>query len=201
MIKAIVFDMGGVLINDDWPAYADFLSEKYGIDADEYLKFHIDLTHSKHDVGKCTTEEFIQEIRDHFNINITVEEFDKETLEIFHPIHKELWELIRSLKEFYTLGVLSNNNPLFVSRYRKMLDLDSHFNFQIFSCEAKMRKPEESIYKLMLITAGLRPEEIVFVDDKRKNLEPAEKLGITTVLFKDPVQLMEDLKSAGVGIW
>jgi len=200
MIKAIVFDMGGVLVNDDWPAYAKVVAQKHGIDEEEYLKFHIDLTHAKHDVGMCTTTEFVQEISDHFNIHLSLEEFDKDTLEIFHPINMELMDLIGSLKGKYLLGMLSDNNPLFVERYRNTLKLDRYFDFQIFSCEAKMSKPRDEIYKLMLVTASLRPDEIVFIDDKKRNLKPAKKLGIHTILFTDAIKMVEEFKRLGIDV-
>ncbi len=200
MIKTIVFDFGGIFCHDDHPAYAKLIAQKHDVDADEFLKYLIDITHTKHDIGMCTDDEFVQELNDHFNINMSMEEYDKDTVEIFHPINNELWDLLKQLKGNYRLGVLSNNNPLFVERFRELNKLDEYFDFQIFSCEAKMRKPDSEIYKLMLKTADCEPDEIVFIDDKTANLKPAKHLGIKTILFSDPAQMVEEFKRLGIDV-
>ncbi len=200
MIKTIVFDFGGIFSHDDHPAYAKLIAQKHDVNADEFLKYLIDITHTKHDIGMCTDEEFVQDLNDHFNINMSIEEYDKDTVEIFHPINNEMWDLLKELKGKYRLGILSNNNPLFVERFRELHKLDEYFDFQIFSCEAKMRKPDEEIYKLMLKTADCEPNEIVFIDDKKHNLKPAKHLGIKTILFTDPVQMLEEFKRLGIDV-
>jgi len=198
LIKTIVFDFGGIFCNDDHPAHAKLVAQKHDVNADEFLDYLIEITHTKHDIGMCTDDDFIQDLNDHFGINMSLEEYDADTVEIFHPINNELWDVLKEWKGKYRLGLLSNNNPLFVDRFRKLNKLDAVFDFQIFSCEAKIRKPDPEIYKLLIKTAACSPDEIVFIDDKKKNLKPAKHLGIKTILFKDPVQLIEELKDLGI---
>jgi putative hydrolase of the HAD superfamily len=56
-----------------------------------------------------------------------------------------------------------------------------------------MRKPELKIYRLTLKKLKVKPEECIFIDDKEKNLKPAKKLGIKTVLAKNPKQVIRDV--------
>ncbi|HEX3228258.1 MAG TPA: HAD-IA family hydrolase, partial [Pyrinomonadaceae bacterium] len=74
--------------------------------------------------------------------------------------------------------------------------------FSVFfsSCFLGVRKPDESIYRLVLQTTQRTPEECIFIDDREVNLECPRELGINTILFKDAAQLRAELISSGVVI-
>jgi putative hydrolase of the HAD superfamily len=61
-----------------------------------------------------------------------------------------------------------------------------------------IRKPDERIYRLALDLSQYAAEECCFVDDRPANLEAAAKVGMRTVLMKDPAQLRRDLQGLGV---
>jgi HAD superfamily hydrolase (TIGR01509 family) len=63
-----------------------------------------------------------------------------------------------------------------------------------------MRKPEREIYEYTLKRMGLRPEEVVFIDNFPMNLPTANRMGIHTILYRDPKQLRADLGRLGVRV-
>ena len=68
----------------------------------------------------------------------------------------------------------------------------------VFSCEVKEVKPKEEIYRILLDTYGIRPSQAVFLDDRRENIQAAEKLGIHGICFKNFKQAVKELEKLGV---
>ena len=57
-----------------------------------------------------------------------------------------------------------------------------------------MSKPHQDFYRYILSSEGVKPEDVVFIDDSEENVISAEKLGIHTIWFKDAVSLRSDLE-------
>jgi epoxide hydrolase-like predicted phosphatase len=74
------------------------------------------------------------------------------------------------------------------------------FDVTVFSCIEGIRKPEKGIYEITLIRLGVKPKEAIFIDDKRDNVNGAEKIGINTILFESPEQLKKELSSFSVKV-
>ncbi|PIR04638.1 MAG: hypothetical protein COV57_03370 [Candidatus Liptonbacteria bacterium CG11_big_fil_rev_8_21_14_0_20_35_14] len=68
-----------------------------------------------------------------------------------------------------------------------------YFDEVIISAEVGINKPDPKIYSLALDKIKSNPEESIFIDDLEKNLEPAKKLGIATILYENPKQLEKNL--------
>ncbi len=107
--------------------------------------------------------------------------------------------LLKDLKEDYQLSILSNgsSNSLCLLEDRGVRDF---FKVVIFSDEIGFEKPQTESYEMILSKMTLRPEEVIFIDDRSENIEGASLLGINTVYYKDPHQLREDLISLGIKI-
>jgi putative hydrolase of the HAD superfamily len=87
------------------------------------------------------------------------------------------------LKKYFRLAVLSNDIKEWSAYLRKINGLNRHFKVAVISGAVKCRKPEKRIYSILLKISGAKPKDCVFVDDKARNLKPAEKLGFITVRF------------------
>ena len=83
----------------------------------------------------------------------------------------------------YKLAALSNDVSEWSEKLRDMHGLNRLFDLVVISGDHGTHKPEEKIFNLFLEKAGVKAEECVFVDDKVRNLVPAEKLGFKTVKF------------------
>ena len=68
------------------------------------------------------------------------------------------------------------------------------FDGEVVSCEERVVKPEDRIYEILLQRYGLKPEETLFIDDRRGNLEAAARFGIATFHFGEPAQSCERLR-------
>ncbi len=72
------------------------------------------------------------------------------------------------------------------------------FDGRVVSGEEKTRKPFTDIYQTLLDRYNVNPLEAVFVDDNKRNLGPAETLGIKTIHFLSPEQFKEELTALGI---
>lgn len=97
------------------------------------------------------------------------------------------------------LAALSNTIPQHVEVMENegVFDL---FDVRVLSCEAGLRKPDPRIYKLTLEKLGVLPKQVFFTDDRKENVEAAEKLGINAFLFESTSKLRKDLNKIGLVI-
>jgi putative hydrolase of the HAD superfamily len=95
-------------------------------------------------------------------------------------------ELLRWAAEHYQVGLLSNIMPGFINRMIQEGALPRVAYDQIIdSSEVKSIKPEDKIFEIAEARAGVKPEEILFIDDSRTNLMRAEKRGWKVLWFDD----------------
>jgi len=113
------------------------------------------------------------------------------------PVDDSL-QLIHSLRQNGNkLYILSNMHFASIEYLEKNYTFWDLFDGKVISCRIKMVKPEKNIYDHLLTTFKLKVSETVFIDDTAINLETASQMGITPILFKDPVQCQTELKKLG----
>ena len=101
-------------------------------------------------------------------------------------ITADLPELLEgSAPRFERIYCLSNDVPEWSVKLRRRFGLEPYFSGWYISGDLGMRKPDAAIYAHVLADLGAEPAEVLFVDDRPKNLEPAAKLGMQTVCY-DP---------------
>ncbi len=194
MIKNIVFDFGGVLV--DWnPRY--FYRNIFKTEEEmEYFLTNV-----------CTPEwNTLTDAEMTFAeaIEMLVPKFTQYEREIrlywdgwLDMLHAEIPESITFKAmlraEGYRLYGLTNwsaeTMPRAMTKFGFMKGLDG----MIVSGEEGIKKPDEKIFRLLLERYNLRPEETVFFDDHIENVIAAREIGIHGIHFKDAVQAERDL--------
>ena len=191
MIKAIIFDIGGVIVPNLGKAIKKQAKNRYFIKKFEKYSRYLDS-------GKYS----LSKLEKMFN-----KKYDKKLdfKKIFlnpakkSKINKKIVKLILKLKEYYKVIYLSNT---FKEHYliRKKQHVYDHFLFGIDSYKVKLRKPYRIIYKLALRKLNLKPEECLFIDDRKDNIKTANRLKFNTILFKNNKQLIKELKTFSIKI-
>jgi HAD superfamily hydrolase (TIGR01509 family) len=76
------------------------------------------------------------------------------------------------------------------------------FDSEIYSFDFHLTKPEREFVEVMIEKSGVRPEEILYIDDNDSYAEPARKLGVNAVIYRrgEAVQLREQLKRYGLAL-
>ena len=183
--------MGGVIVRLDMDRCIRNFKELAGFeDIEEYLdKFHQKGFISDLEEGKTRPEDFYRECLEHSRPGTTVETAQYCFCSLLDGLEEDSLDLIRSLRGRYDLYVLSNNNPVSRGYFREMmkkegLDTEEVFTKEFYSYELKMLKPSREIYERVIEGVGRKPEEILFIDDARDNIEAASALGITTLWLR-----------------
>ncbi len=188
MIKAVIFDLGGVVLKNGvvaayskYPAFEKIFKEKYIL---------------KVELGQMSEDELWKGLTvDLPEVNIG--ELKDYIFSQFAPI-KEVWQLIDSLRGKYKLGLLTNNIKGWVERLDKRFNFHSLFGVIVDSSQVGIRKPNSAIYLLAADKLNVKPQECIFIDDLEENAVGARKAGMYGIWFKDPSQLEEELKKLKV---
>lgn len=187
MIKAVVFDIGDVVLREHGWEARKVLADKFGFSEEEFGKFACEKLKDSY-VGKFSAKEFFGELKSFLKIEASIEEL----IEAWKVVRLEstrynegMKEFVQSLRGSYVLASLTDTTVLndVVRRDFGVYDL---FDFNVTSPEVGFRKPDREIYEELLVRLkerGIETDEVVFIDDEMKNLEPAMELGMKTVLF------------------
>ena len=191
MIKAIFFDLGGVLLPMDMERSLEAFRTRAGFkDIRDYLDFcHQKGFFSDIELGNMDTEEFFCDCLHHCAPGTTKELLIECFNEFFLTPPAENIEYVKELSQKYEVDLLSNNNAVAMSLHQKNfathgLPLDTSFKHLFLSYEMHLLKPDPEIFRCAASMAGFKPKEILFIDDSQQNLDGASKAGLNTVCYK-----------------
>jgi len=183
-IKAVIFDMGGVLLRTADVTARETIAARYGVTRSE-LETYIFSSESsiQSEKGALSDVEHWQNVMCHFGqpIGDYLALYDEYFSGDF--IDQRLLDFAASLKPRYTLGLLSNawdNARVLLSQRFDFLD---RFDVSIFSYEVKARKPDPAIYHAMLERVGAASGEALFIDDVQENVAGAKAVGMHALRF------------------
>jgi len=190
-IDAIIFDLGGVILNLDYDKTIESFN-KYlpNLGKENFLGRRDQLTFfNEYEVGQITTEEFIARFNEHFEISLSFDEFktswDAMILD-FPPTRIELLKKLRIQgKKIY---LLSNINDLHekavLDRYMKIgepSEFFSLFDKTYYSHHINLRKPDREIFEHVIGEQKLDPKRTIFIDDSIQHVEGARIVGLNGI--------------------
>jgi len=183
-IKAVIFDMGGVLLRTADVTARETIAARYGVTRSE-LETYIFSSESsiQSEKGALSDVEHWQNVMCHFGqpIGDYLALYDEYFSGDF--IDQRLLDFAASLKPRYTLGLLSNAWDNARTLLSQRFDFLDRFDVSIFSYEVKARKPDPAIYHAMLERVGAAPGEALFIDDVQENVAGAKAVGMHALRF------------------
>ncbi len=189
----IIWDWGGVCCTAGEHFSNTRMLQVAGLTSEEMSNKSKDIEHSFYR-GEITEEKFWKAIIARFNLkDFTIDEL-RESYFASSPLREEMIALIKELKKKYTSALLSNLAVDMSTRIRDQVPFNELFGVVVFSHEVGMVKPGPEIYKLILEKLGRKPEECIFIDDSKTNINAAAQLGIDGVHFQNSTQAIEELK-------
>ena len=190
MIKAIVFDLGGVLIDLSFENCVRAFVDVLGF---ERIYELLDLSHQKGiygdmEAGLVTADEFRAEVLRGSRPGAVPADVDRCMAALLTGMDPKKVELLERLAEKYAIYGLTNNNEISVARMHEIyeengLDWQRVFRKEFISCRMKLMKPSREIFDAAAAEIGFPPEEILFVDDSQKNVDGARAAGWQAVLY------------------
>jgi len=199
-IKALFWDVGGVLLTNAWDhTQRDQAIQKFQLERAEFAERH-ELVASSFERGKISLDEYLDRTVFYRVRPFTREEFKNYIYSLSLPDEGCLafaLELAASGK--YLMGTINNESRELNSYRIHKFGLRSIFRVFVSSCFVGLRKPEEGIFRLALDLTQEAAEHCCFIDDRALNLEVAKRLGMHTIEMDGVEQLRRDLKKLGVG--
>lgn len=186
MIKALIFDLGGVLVSLRLTQVLENLEQLFG-PTTPLLGSAIHLDYEK---GYSSTEQYFQQVLTKFNkveVEISFERFQNAWNSILGPQRDGMVNLVRKIRlnhPQYELYLLSNTSPLHWEVLRERDHYDHLFNQCFLSFEMGESKPGPSIYRTVLEQIGKQADECIFLDDNRENIKAAQRVGMNTIHVK-----------------
>ena len=193
-VKAVYFDLGGVIVRTEFQSPREHLAERVGMTYEELVALVFESKSSREaSIGKISED-------DHWKwvaraLHRPLKERDALHKEFFDGdiIDRELVNYIRSLKPRYGTGLISNAWDG-LRPYMQREKFADAFDTLIISAEVGVMKPGAEIFQHALEQLEVRPKEAVFVDDFPENITGCEAVGMHGILFKSTEQTLKDLK-------
>ncbi len=207
-IKAIIFDIGGVLRLGGYSkkiygkhrtlGVHNYVSRKLGISIDQYFD-SIDTAYSKSIEGKISEKKVSQTLAKNLKTS------EKKLKKLFTQAYKKNFKFNKQLfkqalkfkEQGYKIAILSDQWPLSKPAHIGQR-LKNNFNPIVVSCDVGVRKPNLKIYRIILKKLKLPANQTIFIDNQEWNLKPAKKLGMNTILFQNNKQLFKQLSKQGI---
>ncbi|MBW3015654.1 HAD-IA family hydrolase [Candidatus Woesearchaeota archaeon] len=197
MIKAIVFDLAGVLYYPGtFKKFARGLNERSGVSYKTIRKAHRTIWYDWKS-GKISDKKAYLKVKEEFNLNTKTLSWFKKAIKTEFWINKSLFNMIAKLKD-YELYVLSNNINDIINPLVKRHNLDKIFKKIYISQKIKLVKPEKKIFKYFLKETKHKPEECIFIDNELRNIDAAKSLGFKTIHYKNIKDFKLELKKLKV---
>ena len=215
MIKNILFDLGGVLLNIDFSltylAFEELQGRRAGgregrraggqegrREREKFRSKEVWKVLDGFEVGAITPGEFRDRMRERLKIDCTDDELDAAWNALLLDFPEERIRRVQELAKEYRVFLLSNTNAIHCEHYNRQLSdrfgipsLGHMMERAFYSFEMGTRKPFPEIYRKALEEAGLDPSKTLFLDDSEENIRAAAELGIMTELVTKERGVME----------
>lgn len=199
-VKIIVFDFGSVIVKTNKQQVSGFLVKSLRITPEQAAEA-LNLRKENTDGGMEENAFWLSYAQKN---NIDIPEgwfaaFDQAKLEALDEIPGMI-DLVKSLqRQGYQTALLSNVRGS-QAAIKSKLGLYELFHPVLLSYEIGAKKPDPKAFEILLSRLKVEPKEVIFIDNKQRNVDAAGKLGIDGVVFTNAEQLKHDLKERGIEV-
>lgn len=183
MIKAVIFDADGVLINKGM--FSEYLSREHNLDIEKLTTFFTG-PFRKALTGKADLKKILKPHLKTWGWKESVDEFMKYWFTTGHEVDEELVEYIKDLRKKGIKCYLATNQEKYRIAYMlKNMGFDKIFDKVYTSTHLGHRKPDLKFFSKMMSDLNFEKNEVIFWDDTVENVEAAREFGIKAEIYKD----------------
>jgi putative hydrolase of the HAD superfamily len=192
-IRAIYFDLGGVIVRTEFQAPRQHLAERFEMDYDGLVKLVFDSeTAVQGSLGRISEEEHWAAVARRLHLPESEAQSLRDEFFAGDVIDLQLLDYMRALRKQFKVGLISNA----WSGMRPWIDAKKFgdvFDAMTISAEARAAKPDAQIYRIALAALGVAPAESVFIDDFPGNVAGARAVGMQAIQFIRTKQALAEL--------
>ncbi len=199
--KAVVFDLGKVLLEFDFSIFARNLAKNATLSAEAIVK---EVVGSEilidYEYGRTTSQEFFQQVKAATGYQGDFRSFEP----VFGAIFTEMTEMtalhgqLRAQK--IPTYIFSNTNEIAIQIVREQYEFFQGFDDYIFSYEHQAMKPESALYEVVEQRSALKGSDLVFIDDKPENIHAAKERGWHGIVQQDSKHTQAGLRALGLPV-
>ena len=193
-LRAVFFDLGGVIVRTEFQAPREHLAERLGVDYEDLERLVFESETSRQaSVGGLSMDEHWAAIARRLKRPPAEATAIREEFFAGDIVDRALLDFIRSLRPRLKTGLISNAwNDL--RGYIERQKFEDAFDGLTISAEVGVTKPKAEIYLVALKQLEVSPSEALFVDDFAENVEGARAVGMSAIHFTDPEQAIQQVK-------
>lgn len=196
---AIIFDLGGVLLNIDYQASKRSFEALGVIDFDDHFS-QLAQSHlfDKFETGKINASRFRSEIKKEAKISCSDQALDEAWNAMLLDFPLQRLELLEKLSAKIPLFLFSNTNVIHIELFKRQLNeqkwlnrFEKVFEKIYYSYVWGRRKPNPESFTSLLIENNLDPTSTLFIDDSSQHIEGAKQAGLNTILLRPDVDVTQ----------
>lgn len=199
--KALLFDLGGVIMGLDWDRCFAHWAACSGERAEALrARYSFDAAYERHERGEISEAEYYQALRESLGIDLDEAQWAAGWNAIFTDEIAPVVELVARVKARVPVYAFSNTNPAHHRVWsRRFAPALSHFREVFVSSSLGARKPDRESFHRVAARIGVAPEAILFFDDTPQNVQGALAAGLSAVLVRSPQDVADALSPWLVG--
>ena len=194
--KALLFDLGGVVVDIDFGRVFRHWAQAAGVEADHIAqRFSMDENYRCHEKGTVTLGQFFDGQRQSLGIDISNDDFLAGWNAIFIGEVAGIGDVLRQVRQHYPIYAFSNTNETHsIEMFRRFGEVLGLFKRVFISSDMGCRKPDAEAFDWVLRQMGCQAQDVLFFDDTWENIEGAQAVGLRTC----HVQSIKDVLDAGI---
>lgn len=183
MIKGIVFDLDGVLVQEHC-YFSQLFQKLYGVPHEEFYQVMKDNKMLQRTKDQGSNFTLFNNLLKKYKVEISEKKFWELWLTNF-KVNQDVIDFALSLKKSgKKIGILSDNFVERAEYLRENLDWFNEFDANLFSCDVALTKHDPEFFRIILDKLEVKPEETVFIDDDEDNASVARSVGINGIKFE-----------------
>jgi len=195
MIKAVLFDFGGVLAEEGFKQGLRAIAKERGLDPEDFYEIAGELVYQMgYVMGNSDEKAYWNAVREKTGVRGEDKEFREEILKRF-KLRPDMMEVVEKIRSSGLIVAILSDQTNWLDELDQRTPFHHHFDYVFNSFHLKKTKRDPSIFADICAVLGVRPEEGLFVDDNLENIERAGSQGLRTIHFKDVGKFKKEIEA------
>jgi putative hydrolase of the HAD superfamily len=194
MIRAIIFDFGGVLAEEGFKEGLKAIGKRKGLNPVDFYKMTSEMVFQVgYITGNSDEDAYWNTVREKTGVKESDKELREEILKRF-KLRSEIIKVVEKLKSSGFIVAILSDQTNWLDELNQRTPFYHHFDHIFNSFSLKKTKRDASIFRDVCIQLGVQREEVLFIDDNLENIERAANQGLRTIHFKGARMFKKEIK-------